>query len=113
MTMRHDLIPYYTLIPVLTGYAPSPLFAQASKGELRVSANKRLSGLSAQAHIESRELAEQFAQHCRPVFIKRYGQGTDVEVVAVEETASPRLKDRIMKDSAAVRAQLGKKDTSK
>ena len=106
--MRRDFIPYYTLIPILSGYVPSPLFVQAAKGELHVSANKRLCGLNAQAHIESRELAEQFAQLCRPVFIKRYGQGADVEVVAVEETASPRLKARIAKDSAAVRAQLEK-----
>lgn len=73
--MRRELIPYCTLIPVLTGYVPSPLFVQAAKGELRVSASKRLCGLSAQAHIESRELAEQFAQLCRPAFVKRYGQG--------------------------------------
>lgn len=92
--MRHELISYYTLVPVLTGSVPSPLFVQVEKNELYVSANKRLCGPNAYAHIETRELAEQFAQLCRPLFIKRYGQGADVKVVAAQATGNARLKPK-------------------
>jgi len=99
-------ISYYALKPRLSGQAPITLFQQDEKNELFVGPHVRLAGFPGMAHIETRELAEEYAENIRPVLKRRHGEESDVEVHEIREDGTKRLLDRIQRDSDIVRKRL-------
>jgi hypothetical protein len=97
---------YYSLRPTLDCAAPSPVFLQSEKGELYISAHLRLSGLAKHAHIETRDLAVKFAEFCKPVFQKRYGEAAGAIVVECSAYDDKYLRKNIEQDSLVVRNRI-------
>ena len=101
-----DRTTYYVLKPRLSRHAPIALFEQDEKDELFVGPHVRLSGFPGMAHLETRELADEYAEMIRPVFERRYGEGSDVEVQEIQTGMDKRLANRIQRDSDIVRKRL-------
>ena len=103
---------FYSIEPILEGHAPGYMFYQEEKRELYLSANVRLSGYAAMAHIESEELANRFAEAVAPILQKRYGARTTIEVIESERYPSKKLAERIAKDSEIIKKRLETKNFS-
>lgn len=97
---------YYAIKPTLPGRASITLHYQDEHDEIYLGPHVRLSGMSGMAHIESRELAEEFAEACVPRLQKRYGAETRVEVVQCRATSTKALAKRIEKDTHIVKQRL-------
>ena len=81
------------------------------KQELFVGAHFKIGGLDKAACLDTRELAEQYAQACRGVFAKRYSSNAiDLDVQAMSGGTSMRSeksdRERVAADSQMVRARL-------
>ncbi|NVZ11684.1 hypothetical protein HW932_20775 [Allochromatium humboldtianum] len=97
---------YFAIQPDLPGQASITLHYQDEKGEIYLGPHVRLSGLAGMAHIESKELAEQFAEACAPRLQKRYGKETRLNVVEWSATSNNKLDLRIKNDSEIIKKRL-------
>lgn len=97
---------YFSIYPCLPIRAPSSLFYQDEKNELCLSSNVRLCGMARMAHIDSRQLAEQFVEACLPTLQKRYGNETTLEIFECMASATDSLKERIKVDSEIIRKRI-------
>jgi hypothetical protein len=82
------------------------LFTQEEKNELYVGPHVRLCGFSGMAHIETESLAQTYAEAIAPIFQKRYGNGTTLEVGYWETSMNKKTILRIEKDSAIIKKRL-------
>jgi hypothetical protein len=97
---------FFILMPSLERHAPMILFAQEEKNELYVSPHVRLCGFSGMAHIETKSLAEKYAEAIAPIFQKRYGNGTTLEVVSLQSGIDKKTTLRIAKDTEIIKKRL-------
>jgi hypothetical protein len=87
--------------------APSKVLYQQEKNELFLSANGALAGLNKVAHLESRELAEQFKEAYLPRLVKRYGDDVKVKIMEFKSLGNnKRLAARISADSDLARKRI-------
>ena len=99
-------IKFYTLQSLFCSQVPVNLDYQAYKNELYLSANLRLCGARAMAHIDSAALAEQFRAACMAPLRKRYGTDFDLAVVEYESSEDRWTREKIARDSALIQARL-------
>jgi hypothetical protein len=100
-------IVYYSLRLVISGTAPVKLINQQERSELFLSANGALVGMSKPAHLESKELAEQFREAYLPRLVKRYGDSVTVEIIRFESIGNDkRLAAKIAADSLLARKRI-------
>lgn len=88
------------------------LFYQEYKNELFLSPHVRLCGLSGMAHVESKSLAENFAEACIAILQKRYGNETTIQVFECMGSETKSLLARISRDSAIIRKRLASNNFS-
>ena len=74
----------------MLGDLPSNVFTQQVKDEMVIGPHTKPAGANGGAMIESRELAQNFADALMPKYTKRYGEGVELKVVE----ASGRLKEK-------------------
>jgi hypothetical protein len=86
---------------------------QLHKYALYLSPHVRLAGMTKEAHIETKELAEEFKEKCLPIKKKRYGDDT---TLTVEEWSTPNvynsLKKRIDNDTKIIKARLAQNNVT-
>ena len=99
-------IQFYALQCLFCAYVPVNLGYQAYKNELYLSANLRLCGFRAMAHVDSAALAEQFRVACMAPLYKRYGADFDLAVVECESSEDRWTRDKIAQDSALIQMRL-------
>ena len=97
---------YFAIKPRLADHAPISVRYQDEKDELFLGPNVRLAGHIGMAHIETRELAEQFSEACAPRLQKRYGVATQLQVVECQALTERKLLARIQRDSETIRKRL-------
>lgn len=85
---------------------PFHLIPLVRKDELFISASSRLCGLEAMAHIESKELAEEFKNFNVQKLKNKYGDGVEIEVVSVEASNIKGVEEKIRKDSNLIKKRL-------
>ena len=80
---------------------------QVQRDELYLSANGRSSSAGKEAHLDSRELAEEFLDAYMPRLVKRHGKEVEAEVIEVFTRGyANRTMARIEQDSAMARKRL-------
>lgn len=97
---------FYAVAPLLDRHAPMNLFMQEKQNGLYVGPHVRLCGFSGMAHIETETLAKKYAEAIAPIFQKRYGNGTTLDVVSWQTGADKRTLLRIAKDTDIVKKRL-------
>lgn len=86
--------------------APTNMFYHEQKGEMYISPNLRLCSSMKMAHIESMELAEQYAEAIMPTLQKRYGNDFDLLIVECQTTEDKRTISRIKIDSEVIKKRI-------
>ena len=94
---------YYT-ISLKVDNPNKPLAHDQSKG-VGLTADVRLA-ITKSAHIESRELAEEFLSNCRSIFEKRYGRDGYEAYINKYEGSGRHVIHQIKRDSDIIRARI-------
>ncbi|MBA6416433.1 hypothetical protein H4J50_10445 [Colwellia sp. 6M3] len=81
-------------------------FSQLEKDELHISPHVKLAGLSKEAHISHIKLAKEFLDKCLPIFKRRYGNETRLDIIKCSSGKNIRLIKRIQQDTQIIQARL-------
>lgn len=96
--MHHDdMLTAYEIQATGGEGIPVNLFYYAAKDELRISPSGRLCGFASAAMIESKVVAERFAEALLPRLRKRYGNTLDLEVLCSRNYVGPQAGSRYRK----------------
>lgn len=105
--MQLERIDYYQIrVDMPDSASPKPLHSQQYKDGMWVGAHTKPSGDGAAAMLNSRELADDYLNSLLPVYEKRYGSETKLEIVMVQGGLSKKDKDRLQIHSKTVRARI-------
>jgi len=82
-------------------------FSQLEKDELHISPHVKLAGFSKEAHISNIKLAKEFLDKCLPIFQRRYGNETRLEIIkCTSHSMHNQISQRVEKDSMLIKARL-------
>jgi len=79
---------------------------QLANDELFISPHVKLAGYSKEAHIENIKLAKEFLDKCLPIFQKRYGNDSKLEIIKCSNGQNNNLTKRIQQDTKIIQARL-------
>jgi hypothetical protein len=97
---------YFCLLANLEKSAPTPLFTQEERDGINISPHARIAGYTGSAYIESELLARQYLEALMPVFQKRYGNKTTIEIVRWECCSDAKTLKRIQHDSDIIKKRI-------
>ena len=79
---------------------------QLEKDELFISPHVKLAGFSKEARISNIKLAKEFLDKCLPIFKRRYGNDTKLDIVKCSSGQNTRLTKRILQDTKIIQSRL-------
>lgn len=89
---------------------PGNVFLQHGKAEMVVGPHTRPAGLQGGAMIESKELAETFAEAIRPIYKKRYGESTELKVVPCSGFLGKRDLEKVKEHTDIIKVRVATKN---
>jgi hypothetical protein len=101
--MKHE---WYEIQATIFERPPGNVFLQHQKVEMVVGPHTRPAGFQGGAMIESKELAETFAEAIKPIFKKRYGESTELSVVLCSGFLREKDLAKIKSHSDIIKARL-------
>ena len=82
-------------------------FYQLHKNELYISPHVKLAGHAKEAYIEDKKTAQEFMNRCIPIFKRRYGEDTTIEIIkAYSHSNDKKLLAHIEKDTLIIKARI-------